>query len=268
MASFRSASADAVAALTDQLGAVAESSAAKVGGELFSVAGTLRSEGTLRRFVTDQSVAPEARKGLVHQVFSAHVDAVTLDLVSEAAARKWSQPRDVADALEQVGVIAVVRSVGLQSSALVDELFSVRELVNDNSELRNALSDPSRSLADRSGLVDTLLGTKVQPATIQLIHQALFGSYRTVGAALEDYEAIAAGVQGEGVATVRVARPLKDADQQRLSAALTRQYGRPVHLNVVVEPEVLGGLRIEIGDDVIDGTVSSRLDDARRKIAG
>jgi F-type H+-transporting ATPase subunit delta len=49
---------------------------------------------------------------------------------------------------------------------------------------------------------------------------------------------------------------------------LERQYGRPVHLNIVVDPDVIGGIRVEIGDDVIDGTVSSRLDDARRKIAG
>ena len=65
-----------------------------------------------------------------------------------------------------------------------------------------------------------------------------------------------------------VARALSASDQERLAAALTRQYGRPVHLNIVIDPEVLGGLRVEIGDDVIDGTVVSRLDDARRKIAG
>jgi F-type H+-transporting ATPase subunit delta len=67
---------------------------------------------------------------------------------------------------------------------------------------------------------------------------------------------------------VHSARPLDEATQQRLASALTRQYGRPVHLNIVVDPAVVGGLRVEIGDDVIDGTVSARLDDARRKIAG
>ena len=87
-------------------------------------------------------------------------------------------------------------------------------------------------------------------------------------AALEDYERTAAQVQGESVATVHVARALADADQQRLASALAAQYGRPVHLNIVIDPQVLGGLRVEIGDDVIDGTVVSRLDDARRKIAG
>jgi F-type H+-transporting ATPase subunit delta len=55
---------------------------------------------------------------------------------------------------------------------------------------------------------------------------------------------------------------------RRLGDSLAQQYGRPVHLNVVVSPEVIGGVRVEIGDDVIDGTVSSRLDEARRKLVG
>ena len=67
-------------------------------------------------------------------------------------------------------------------------------------------------------------------------------------------------------ATVRVVQSLSDADRERLAAALSQQYGKQVHLNEIVEPGVLGGMRVEIGDDVIDGTVSGRLDDARRKL--
>jgi F-type H+-transporting ATPase subunit delta len=70
------------------------------------------------------------------------------------------------------------------------------------------------------------------------------------------------------VATVRVARPLDKADQKRLAEVLGQQYSTTVHLNVVVDPDVLGGIRVEIGDEVIDGTIASRLDDARRRLAG
>ncbi len=268
MVSFRGASAEAMATLTDRVGGVAEASASTVAGDLFAAADSIRAEGTLRRFATDQSVPAEARQGVVRQVFSGKVDAASLDLLAAAASQRWTRTRDLADALEQLGVVAVVRSVGLQASTLVDELFAVRQLVTGNSDLRNALSDPVRSAADKSALVETLLSGKVLPATVQLVRQALSGSYRTVVAALEDYEGTAAAAHGEGVATVHVARALDEAAQQRLTTALSRQYGRPVHLNVVVDPAVIGGLRVEIGDDVIDGTVSSRLDDARRKIAG
>ena len=86
--------------------------------------------------------------------------------------------------------------------------------------------------------------------------------------AISDFQQVAADVQGELLATVRAADELSDDDQTRLSEALGRQYNRDVRLRVVLEPDLVGGLRVEIGDDVIDGTVSGRLDDARRRLAG
>ncbi len=89
-----------------------------------------------------------------------------------------------------------------------------------------------------------------------------------MSAALATYERVAADVNGERVASVTVAKPLADGDRARLVDVLSRQYGRPVHLNVVVDPSVVGGVLVEIGDDVIDGTVAGRLDTARRRLAG
>ena len=164
-------------------------------------------------------------------------------------------------------MVAVVGSTD-DPSRLADELFGLGEVVKGNSALRDALSDPARSTADKRTLVDSLLQDKALPGTVLLAQQALEGTYRTIGVALADYERTAAAVVQQRVATVRVARPLADEDRDRLAAALERQYDRPVHLNVVVDPSVLGGVRVEIGDDVIDGTVASRLDDARRRLAG
>lgn len=268
MATFRGASADAVATLTEQLSSLSGDDAARTGEDLFAVAGAIRAEGSLRRFVTDMSVADEAKSGLVDQVLGDKVGSTALGVVKDAVGRRWTVARDLADALEHLGVVAHVRSAGNDSGRLGNELFEVIQTVKDNPGLRDALSDPVRSVADKAGLVDALLSGKALPATVALTKQALAGSYRTVVAALAEYEKVAAEVHGEGVATVRVARPLSDAELGRLTDALARQYDRPVHVNMLVDPEVLGGIRVEIGDDVIDGTVSSRLDEARRRIAG
>ena len=154
------------------------------------------------------------------------------------------------------------------ADALEDQLFAFERLVTDNPELRDALSDPARSAEDKRALLRTLLEGKVTPQALRLAEQSLAGTYRTVLVAVEAYQRITASYRSRLVAEVRVARELSDADAQRLAGSLARQYGRPVHLNVVVDPEVLGGIRVEIGDDVIDGTVASRLEEARRKLAG
>lgn len=265
-AGLRGASADALAQLRQRLSSVGDAS--RVGDELFGVAALLREEPSLRRVATDASTEADAKSGLVRSVLEGKVALETLDLVADAASRRWTATRDLADALEQLGVEAVVRSAGDQAGRLDDELFSVAQMVNDNHELRSALSDPARSRADKAGLLTSLLEGKALPATIALAKQSLAGSYRTVTVALEEFGKIAAEVHGESVARVTVAKPLADGELQRLTDALGRHYGRSIHANVVVDPSVLGGIRVEVGDDVIDGSVSSRLDTARRQLAG
>ncbi|WP_122818185.1 F0F1 ATP synthase subunit delta [Nocardioides pantholopis] len=268
---FRGASADTVATLSTELAgilAASPASASTIGDDLFSLAQTLRSEGSLRRFATDASIAPAAKSGLVQQVFGAKVDAGALAVLDKAVRSRWTVGRDLADALEHLSVVAAVRSAGPEGERISDELFGVASLVKDNPALRDALSDPARSMEDKGRLLDDLLGGKTLPQTVVLARRSVAGAHRTVAVALEEYQKVAAEVRDQGVATVRVARDLSEGDRQRLADALARQYGRRVHLNLLVDPDVLGGIRVEIGDDVIDGTVSSRLDDARRRLVG
>ncbi len=216
------------------------------------------------------SVSAEAKSQLMREVFGSNVDAASLELVSTAAGRRWAATRDLADALENLGIVAVVRSAEQagQADALEEQLFDFERLVAGNPDLRDALSDPARSIEDKQTLLRSLLEGKATPATLRLAEQSVTGSHRTVAVALTEYQKVASAHRNRLVAVVRVARELGEQDEQRLAGALARQYDRPVTLNVVVDPDVIGGIRVEIGDDVIDGTVVTRLDDARRRLAG
>lgn len=270
-ASLRGPSAEAAAQLEERLraslGEVGTRKSGEVGQDLFGLARVVRTEPRLRRVLTDVSTAADAKRALVRQLFADKVDQLAADLAAEAAAARWTSPRDLADTLENLGVEATVRSAE-DPGRVADELFAVERALNSSPELRNALGDPARSVGDKQEMVRGLLENRALAATVRLAEQAVAGSFRTASLALEAYQKVAAGVQGERVATVRSARELTDDEQRRLQAALSDQYDRAVHLNLVVQPELIGGLRIEIGDDVIDGTVAGRLDEARRRLAG
>ena len=269
---MRGASAGSLERLSDQLGSAIESGsdASRIADDLFSVSALLRREPSLRRVATDLSLQPAAKSDFARSLLAEQLDPASMDLVGSAVAQRWAATRDLADALEQLGVAAVIKGAERagQADVLEDELFGLERLVTENPELLDALSDPSRSPADKHALLDSLLEGHATTGTIRLAKQAVVSSHRTVTVAVEHYQKVAAATRNRLVATVRVAREISDADRQRLQGALARQYDRPVHLNVVVDPEVVGGVKVEIGDDVIDGTVASRLDDARRRLAG
>jgi F-type H+-transporting ATPase subunit delta len=244
--------------------------AGRVSEDLFLVAGLLADEPGLRRTLTDLSLPAGAKAGLVHQIFDGKLAEVSVDVLASAAGRRWATTRDLGYALEHLGVISAVKAADVegQGDRLEDDLFAFGRLVSTTPDLRDALSDPSRSVEDKRALLRELFEGKLSTAALKLAEQSVSGFHRTVAVAVDEYQKIAARQRQRMVALVRVARPLDDADADRLARALTSQYGRPVHLNVVVDPGVIGGVSVEVGDDVIDGTVASRLDDARRRLAG
>ena len=269
---LRGPSRDAVAELEHQLGRaladVGSRKTAEVGNDLLGLAEMVFGQARLRRTITDVSIDSAAKSALVRGLLEGKVDAITADLVASAAEQRWTRPYDLPLALEELGVETVVRSAD-DPGRIADELFEVSRLLTEQPELRHALSDPARSVADKVALLRSLLESRVLSATARLVEHAVgTTSHRTVGLAVAAYQRVAAAVQGERVATVRAARELTEAERTRLADALSRQYDRQVHVNVLVDESLIGGLRVEIGDDVIDGSVASRLDDARRRLAG
>ena len=265
---LRGASAEARAELATKLGTSGTlEDTAMLGDQLLAVAGVLSSEPALRRVLTDASIEGEAKAGLAGNVFADKIGDRALDLVKVAVRQRWTSTRDLAGVLEELGIQALVRSAGAQGTKVSDELFAVAQLIDANPDLRGALSDPARSHDDKTGLLESMLDGKVLPATLRLVSQAV-RSDGPVGRALESIQHVAADVQDELLAVVHTARPLGTTEITRLTQALGKAYDTTVHLHVVEDPSLIGGLRVEIGDDVIDGSVVSKLDNARRRIAG
>jgi F-type H+-transporting ATPase subunit delta len=244
--------------------------AAALGSDLFSVVSLLAAEGGLRRSVTDPSTPAEVRTSVVRGLLEGKLGGPAVDVVSAAAGLRWSRPRDLGDTLEHAGVLAQVIAAEQagQSDELEDELFRFDRLVAGDPALRDALTSRTSPTPAKQSLVRSLLEGRASAPTTRLAEQAVTGRHRSFGAAVEYYIKIAADRRDRFVATVRSAKPLSDSERGRLADVLRNQYGRQVHLNMVVDPDVLGGLRVEIGDEVIDGTVATRLDEARRRLAG
>jgi F-type H+-transporting ATPase subunit delta len=269
---MQGSSGDSLTKLTEDLGSALDGGAdgATVGNSLFVAADTLRGSAALRRAATDPSSPAEAKSALAEGVFGPHLDKDATSLVVKSAAHRWAKSGDLARALERLGVVAVVKAADAagEGDRLEDELFRFGQIVSENPDLRDALSDPARSTADKQALVRSLLDGKASEGAIRLAERSVTGVHLTVRRAVEEYGRIAAETRSRLSALVRSARPLTDDEVTRIGDVLARQYDRPVHLNVVVDPSLIGGVRVEIGDQVIDGTISSRLDDARRRLVG
>jgi F-type H+-transporting ATPase subunit delta len=175
------------------------------------------------------------------------------------------------DTVEELAATAEL--IGAQRSGRLDdvedELFRFSRIVQSSSELRITLSDPSATDAAKAELVRSLLGGRTEPATERLVTRLVAHPRgRSLVSGLESLSKLAAARRGRTVAVVTSAVPLSDTQRDRLGAALARLLGREVHLNLDVDPEVIGGISVRVGDEIIDGSITSRLDEAARRLAG
>ena len=134
-------------------------------------------------------------------------------------------------------------------------------MLDANPRLSLLLSDTSTPVEGRIGLLDNVLdGAGTAPATADLLRQTveLLRGERADEAVLELAE-LAVARRGEVVAHVTAAGELSDEQTRRLTEILSRIYGHPVAVQFNVDPELMGGLLITVGDEVIDGAISSRL---------
>ncbi len=241
----------------------------RVATELFGVADLLDATPQLRRALTDPGVAPDDRARLATTLLRGQVAPLSLKVVTAAAAQPWPSGRALAGAVERQGVRAALlrAELGKRLDEVEAALFRFGRIVDGDRALRSALADPTAPVEARRALVARLLDRKVPAEASLLAQRAVGGRDRTFELALERYLNLSAAIRRRTVATVRVAAPLTSTQEARLTAALTSHLGRAVNLHVVVDPAVVGGMSVEVGDDVIDGTVAGRLAEARRHLA-
>lgn len=265
---------ESLASLREDLGAVIRSGdldLAALAGELFDVVALLDRELSLRRVLTDPSRSADARAELANELFAEQVSEAAGDLLAAAVRARWSRSRDLADAVEMLAAEALVASAEQAGrlDTVEDELFRAGRIIAGSPRLRSALSDRSAPAEHRLELVDDLLEGKVAAETLRLVRQAVVAPRgRSLDDALQEFAEVAAERRSRVVATVTAAVPLTQAQRERLGDLLAAAYGHQIQLNVQLDAELIGGLRVEIGDEVIEGSVLSRLADARRRLAG
>ncbi|MFT3714758.1 MAG: F0F1 ATP synthase subunit delta [Gordonia sp. (in: high G+C Gram-positive bacteria)] len=242
--------------------------ATTVGTELLSFADTVSDNRTLRTALADSATAPDARADIAKSLLDGKVAPATRDTVASAAARQWSNDGDLARGLRTLGREALLQSAKDSGNldTVEEELFGFAQLVKGDPELEQALKDRTRTAADREQLVKTLLNGKVDPVTEALAAETVASTDEAPGDALDQLSELAAGVNGRKVAYVSSAGELSAKQRTDLAAKLPTIYGAPVTLHVEVDPDLLGGVVVRVGDERIDGSVAGRLAELRRNL--
>lgn len=150
-----------------------------------------------------------------------------------------------------------------------DELYAFAKAVERNEDLREALTDAALPPERKKAVIDELLGERAHPVTATLVGFLVdAGQARLIGAIAEELAREAAHRSERTLAEVRVAVPLSDAKKSLLAEALERATGHPVELKVDVDPSVIGGVVARVGDEVFDGSLASRLTEAKQYLTG
>lgn len=241
------------------------------GDELGEVARVLSGEPGVRRALADPSASEDNRAALVRTLFGSRVSPGTLELLTTAVQSHWSSAGDLVDALTDAGHQAAFISAEKDGSfdTVEEEIFRFSRILDANGELEQRLSDQTAPLQSRRQLLDRLIGGKLSPISTRLLESVLANPrVRSMANSVEGLVDDAAARRRRAVAIVKAPMALSAAQEQRLTTALSRIYGREMSVSIDVDPAVMGGLRVQVGEDVIDGSVAGQLDAIQRRFAG
>ncbi|WP_434613200.1 ATP synthase F1 subunit delta [Arthrobacter sp. A5] len=261
--------------------------------ELFGVLGAVDSSAGLRRALTDPSRSGASKSALVAELVNGKVSAQAGDIVGKLAASRWAAARDIGDALETVAATVAIAVAENRTGAAVsgapaaggsasggaasgltglerleNDLFAFNQTVESSHEVQRALAEPQASDAAKTALALKLVPAAGEEART-LISQAIVNPRGVkVTKLIERFAGLAARRQQRWIANVSVSRALTAQQTDRLQAGLNGLYGRELKINTIVDPTLIGGVRVRVGDEVVDASVISRLGELRRQLAG
>ena len=241
-----------------------------VSSDLYAVADLLSREKSLRLAFADAGQPEAGRVALVGDILGSRISPLAVEVVSDVVRQRWSTDADLLSAIEILGAQAAFTVAEADGTLghVEEELFRFGRAIDASADLQMALTDPSLSATAKAGVVHSLLDGRAAPATIEVLgYTAGHLRGRRADLAVDELSDLAAQQRNRVVAEVRTATPLSDDQQARLAAVLSQLKGRTVQLNVAVDPTVIGGIAVRVGDEFIDGTVAARLEQARRALA-
>lgn len=259
-----SATTQALAASTDAL-AAASGLTLDNAAELFTAARAIGESAQLSGALADPAAPAQARTALVDSVFSG-ASAPVRALLTAVTAQRWSSASDLVDGVEELAIRTT--AIGSPDDDVAGELFGFSRVIAANPDFELALGRRFGDDSAKGALVEKVLGKTAAPATVliasSLVRQPRERRVRQIISRAID---IVAAQADRTVATVYTATPLAAAQETRLRDALASRYGGKISVNQVIDPTVVGGLRVQIANDVIDGSISARLADLRQKLA-
>jgi F-type H+-transporting ATPase subunit delta len=237
--------------------------------DLFVVADAISGSTQLRGILSDSSTGSEAKDALIDRVFKTKVSSSAIEFVKKVSALRFSKSIDLVIVLEQLGVHAAAATAANTSvlKQVEDELFSFQQVVASDRDLQFALSNKSAPKETKLALVNALIGSKANAVTQAIISQAIGSSRgRRVAIVLDQFAKQVAAYGESLVATITVSKELEQSQIERLRTTLAGTYGQQISLNVEIDPSIIGGMVVQIAGEIIDGSVSTRLQNLKLQL--
>jgi F-type H+-transporting ATPase subunit delta len=148
-----------------------------------------------------------------------------------------------------------------------EQVYAFAKMVEKRAKVREALIDPELPNENKRNLIGEVLGERANPVAVNLLGMLVEqGRARDIGRIAESLAEVAAERRQQVVGEVRSAVPLTDAQRRRLAEALSSATGRKVEVKVIVDPDLVGGVVARVGDVIFDGSIRSRLDEAKQQL--